>query len=167
MKFYSLFCIIFQFYIGTSIKIKPELKRNILNFGYGINYKYEGMLVHSFDAFYVDTKFMLPIIGDLKFSKLGFDDTCAYMDNKYAQNSESRKYMLDLKTFCNKIKPFVTYYKRLINSYNNTVHNILEKEIKLLLPPVNRRQKCGIITTLVSGFIGLAYEGISSFLHHK
>ena len=27
--------------------------------------------------------------------------------------------------------------------------------------------KCGIITTLVSSFIGLTYEGISSFLHHK
>ena len=26
---------------------------------------------------------------------------------------------------------------------------------------------CGIITTLVSSFIGLAYEGISSFLHIK
>ena len=167
MKFYSLFCIIFQFYIGTSIKIKSELKRNILNFGYGINYKYEGMIAHSFDRFYVVTKFMLPTIGDLKFSKLDFDDTCAYMDNKYAQNSESRKYMFDLKSFCNKIKPFVTYYKRLINSYNNTVHNILEKEIKLLLPPVKRKQKHGIITTLVPSFIGLAYEGISSFFHHK
>ena len=29
------------------------------------------------------------------------------------------------------------------------------------------RQKCGIVTTLVSGFIGLAYEGISSFLQRK
>ena len=75
--------------------------------------------------------------------------------------------MLDLKNFFNKIKPFVTYYKRLINSYNNTAHNILEKEIKLLLPPVKRKQKHGIITTLVSSFMGLAYESISSFLHHK
>ena len=167
MKFYSPFCVIFQFYISTSIKIKPELKRNILNFGYGINYKYEGMLAHSFDRFYVVTNFMLPMIGDLKFSKLNFNDTCAYMENKFAQNSESRKYMLELKAFCNEIKPFVTYYKRLINSYNNTVHNILEKEIKLLLRLVKRKQKCRIITTLVSSFIGLAYEGISSFLHHK
>ena len=102
------------------------------------------------------------MIGDLKFSKLDFDDTCAYMDNKYAQNTDSRKYMLDLKTFCNKIKPFVTYYKILINPYNNTVHNILEKEIKLLLTQDKRKQKCGIINTLVSSFIGLA-----SFLHHK
>ena len=53
------------------------------------------------------------------------------------------------------------------NSYNNTVHNILEKEIKLLLSQVNRRNKCGIITTLVSSFIGSAYECISSFLQHK
>ena len=75
--------------------------------------------------------------------------------------------MLELEAFCNAIKPFMTYYKRLINSYNNTAHNFLEKEIKVLLPLVNRKQKCGIITTLVSSFIGLAYEGISSFLHHK
>ena len=167
MKFYSLFCIIFQFYIGTHIKIKPELQRNILNFGYGINYKYEGMLVHSFDRFYVVTKFMLLMVGDLKFSKLDFDDTCAHTENEYAQNTESRRYMLELKAFCNKVRPFVTYYTKLINSYKNTAHTILEKEIKLLLPQVNRKQKYGIITTLVSSFIGLAYEGISSFVQHK
>ena len=53
MKLYSLFCVIPLFYIGTPIKIKPELQRNILNFGYGINYKYEGMLAHYFDRFYM------------------------------------------------------------------------------------------------------------------
>ena len=164
MTFYSLFCIIFQFCTGTSIKIIPELQRNIKNFGYGINYKYEGMLAHSFDRFYVVTKFMLPTIGALKFSKLDFDDTCAYTKKEYAQNTESRRYMLELKAFCNKVRPFVTYYAKLINSYNNTVHNILEKEIKLLLPQVNRKPKCGIITTLVSSIIGLAYEDISSVL---
>ena len=55
------------------------------------------------------------------------------MENKFAQNTESRKYMLELKAFCNKIKPFVTYYKRLISSYNNTVHNILEKRNKITI----------------------------------
>ena len=75
--------------------------------------------------------------------------------------------MLDLMNFGKKIEPFVVYYKRLIKSYNNMAHNILENEINLILPHVSRKQKCGIITTLVSSFIGLAYEGISSFLHHK
>ena len=107
---------------------------------------------------------MLPFLGDLKFSDLNYDNTCAYLDNWNAQNTETQKYMLDLKTFCKKIEPFVTYYKRLMTSYNNTVHNILEKEINLLLPQTPRVQKCGIITTLVSSFIGLTYEGISSFL---
>ena len=153
--------------MGASIEIRPELQRNILNFGYGINYKYEGMLAHSFDRFYVVTKFMLPMIGDLKFSKLDFDYTCAYTEKEYTPNMVSRKYMLELRAYCNKINPFVTYYNKLINSYNNTAHNILDKEIKLLLPQVSKRQKCGIITTLVSSFIGLAYEGISSFLQHK
>ena len=89
------------------------------------------------------------------------------MRKEYAPNTESRRYMLELKAYCNKIRPFVTYYNKLINSYNNTAHNILEKEIKLLLPQVNRKQKCGIITTFISSFNGLAYECISSFLQHK
>ena len=72
-----------------------------------------------------------------------------------------------LKSFCKKIEPFVTYYKRLMKSYNNTAHNILDKEINLLLAQMPRVQKHGIITMLISSFIGLPYEGISSFLQNK
>ena len=75
--------------VGTSTKIKPELKKNILNFGYGINYKYEGMLTHSFDQFYVVTKFMLPSLGYLKFSNLNYDNICAYLESRNAQNTEA------------------------------------------------------------------------------
>ena len=39
------------------IEVMPESKKNILKFGYGINYKYEGMLSLSCDRFYVVTKF--------------------------------------------------------------------------------------------------------------
>ena len=125
------------------------------------------MLVHSFNRFYVVMKFILPSIGDLKFSKLNDDNTCTYLDNRNMQTTETRKHMLDLMTFCKKIEPLVLYYKRLIKSYNRTAHNILENEINLILPQIPRKQECGIITTLVSSFIGLAYEGMSSFLHHK
>ena len=45
------------------------------------------MLAHSFDRFYVVTKFIIPMIGDLKFSKLNYDDTCAYMNKKNAQDT--------------------------------------------------------------------------------
>ena len=93
MKICLFLCVLSQFHPNTFTKIKPKLKRNILNFGYGINYKYEGMLAHSFDRFYVVTKFLLSSLGNLKFSNLNFDNTCAYLDNKNAQDMETRKYM--------------------------------------------------------------------------
>ena len=165
MKIYTLFSlarIIFQ--LSKCIRIRSELHRNIPNFGYGINYKYEGMLAHSFDRFDVVTKFMLPTIGDIKFSELNFDNTCMYMKKENIPNTDSRKYLTELRTYYNKIKPFVSYYSKLIHSYKKTTHNILQNEIRLLLPQVSR-QKCGIITILVSRFFGLAYEGILSFFN--
>ena len=43
------------------------------------------------------------------------------------------------------------------------------KEIPLILLnfPKNRKEKRGIITSLVTSFIGLAYKDISSYLHNK
>ena len=92
MKIYTLFSlagIVFQ--LSKCIKIRPECQRNVLNFSYGINYKYEGMLGHSFDRFYVVTKFILPMIGDIKFSKLNYDNTCAYMKKEFTPNTVSKK----------------------------------------------------------------------------
>ena len=45
----------------------------------------------------------------------------------------------------------------------------MTNKIALMLPTFHKheRQKRGIITSLITGFIGLAYEGISSFLHHR
>ena len=100
--------------VGDSIKFNPEMQKNILKFSYGINYKYEGMLAHSFDRFYIVMKFMLPSIVDIKFSNLHFDQSCAYMNKKYAPNMDSSKYVAELKTYCNKIKPFVSHYSKLI-----------------------------------------------------
>ena len=108
-----------------------------------------------FGRFYVVTKFMLPTIGDIKSSRLNYNHTCAYMKKENAPNTDSRKYLIELRTYCNKIKPFVSYYSKLMDSCNKAVHNSLQNEIRLLL----------LIT--VSSFIGLAYEGISSFLQCK
>ena len=51
---YLLFVIIV---VGGSIKFNLELQKNIYKFGYGINYKYEGMLAHTFDRFCIIAKF--------------------------------------------------------------------------------------------------------------
>ena len=41
-------------------------------FGYGVNFKYEGMLSHSFDRFYLVTKFEIPKIKDLRLNNFFF-----------------------------------------------------------------------------------------------
>ena len=73
MKLY-IFLLLVILTVYDSIKSNPELRRNILKFACGINYKYEGMLAHSVDRFYIVTKFMLPSLKDIKFSNLNFDE---------------------------------------------------------------------------------------------
>ena len=62
------------------IDTMPELKKNVLNFGYGANFKYEGMLSHSFDRFYVVTKFEMPKIKDLRLTTFSFDLMCNHLN---------------------------------------------------------------------------------------
>ena len=116
MKAYSLIfvsiivsCCIYRY---TSIVIKPELKENILKFGYGINYKYEGKLAHSFDRFYIVMKFILPMANDLKFSTLKFDDKCSYLYKQHDNRPEIKQQSKDLKAYCHKIKPHAKFYKK-------------------------------------------------------
>ena len=65
--------------------------------------------------------------------------------------------------------PFIDYYKKQISSYNYTAHKILMNEISLIPPnfPKDRKEKRGIIMSLVTNFIGLVYEGLSSYLNDK
>ena len=45
----SLILIILCVYGTSAVSIMLELKHNILRFGYGVIFRYEGMLSHSFD----------------------------------------------------------------------------------------------------------------------
>ena len=58
--------------------------------------------------------------------------------------------------------------------YNLTAYRILTRDIGLILPtyPTIQRPKQGailasVLGSIASSIIGLAYEGISSFLHHE
>ena len=151
-----------------SIKLIPELQKNIWKFGYGINYKCEGMLTHSFDRFYVGTHFILPTMDDLNLSEIKYDKECKYLSN-LNDNEQIKTNIKDLITYCAKIKPYMAFYKMQINAHNKTVHYILKNEVDLILPtfPEGRKTKRRIFSMIISGFVGLAFEGISSFLHNR
>ena len=113
MNAYSLFVyIICCIYRYTCIEVKPELKKNILKFGYMINYKYEGMLAHSFDRFYVITKFILPTSSDMNLLKFNFKEGCEYLRRRDSgHNNRKEKCILHLIDYCWKIKLYVYFYK--------------------------------------------------------
>ena len=65
---------------GTSaVSIMPELKQNVLRFGYRVNFRYEGMLAHSFDRYYVVTRIEIPKVLDLNLTVLQFDYNCSHV----------------------------------------------------------------------------------------
>ena len=124
------------------------------------------MLSHSFDRFYVVTKFEIPKIKVLRLTNFSFELTCQHLNI-------SNHYMQRYIKHCKGIAPYVTFYKKQIEYYNHTVYEILLNEKGLMLPTLtnDKRQKRGIIAavlgSIASGVIALAFEGLSSFLHHK
>ena len=123
------------------------------------------MLAHSFDRFYVFTKFEMPKIEDLKLTTFAFDLTCNHLNSERAFKQRYLKH-------CQRIVPYVRFYQKQIEYYNQTAYNILQNEIGLILPTFangNRRKRfiSAVLGTVASELLGLAFEGISIFLHHK
>ena len=77
----SLILIILCTYGTFAVSIMPQLKHNILRFGYGVNFRYEGMLSHSFDRFYIVTKIEIPKVLDLNLTLFQFDYNCSHVVN--------------------------------------------------------------------------------------
>ena len=121
------------------MEIKLELQRNILKFSYRINYKYEGMLAHSFDRFYVITKFVLLTLDDLKLSLIRYDKECNYLRNLDDQDDyQIEENIRDLIFYCSKVRPLMGLNKMQISSHNLTAHKILKNEVNLIFPKFHR-----------------------------
>ena len=144
-------CLLVFVYDCSAVDIMPELKKNILNFGYGVNFKYEGMLSHSFDRFYIVTKFELPKTKDLKLATFGFDFECSYANHTSTSTTDYTRLM----NYCMKIMPYARLYQRQIQYYNKTAYDTLANDIGKILPkfPTDKRQKRGAILTTILGSV--------------
>ena len=145
MNFHTIHFVFFIcVYDGSAADIMPELKRNILNFGYGVNFKYEGMLSHSFDQFSVVAKFELLKVEDLRLTTIDFDTKYSYLDG-------NDSYLRKLIRHYLRIVPYVEFCQSQIEYYNCTAYRILTKDIGLILPTflTEKRPKRGVILASV------------------
>ena len=100
------------------------------------------MLAHSFDRFYVVTKFILPILDDLKLPLIKYDKDCKYMqDLDDKDNEQIKQNIKDLFLYCSKLRPYMAFYKMQIKACNSTTHHILKNEVDLILPKFYEGQK--------------------------
>ena len=135
-----LFLLLSVLVCGTSaVSIMPELKENVLRFGYGVNFRYEGMLAHSFDRFYAVTKVELPKVSDLNLTMFQFDYNGSHVANigriVIGIKFEAINMILNMfKMYCKNLIPYMYLYKHQKEYYEKTVYNILEKDMEMILP---------------------------------
>ena len=87
---------------------------------------------------------------------------CTYLDDVKDRKDFPQSLVKDIKVYCAKIVLHIAFYKKQIDYYNKTAYEIITNELALILPIISE-----LITPLITGFISLAYKGISSFLYFK
>ena len=119
------------------------------------------------------TNIEIPKVSDQNLTLFQFDYNCSHVVN--IEKGTRFKIPSTIKeifdVYCKNIIPYMYVYKHQVEYYEKTVYEILEKDIGMILLKFEdreknvkpKRQKRQIISALISGFIGLAYEGISSF----
>ena len=124
------------------------------------------MLAHSFDRFYVEKKLFYFLLNIENF-----------LNSVMIINVHIYKRIMDiLQKLGNTFWILFHIAEKLDLIYiiiNNRLNLIMTQQFTfwkmkyLILPWFPTSQRQGIIIALVTGFIGLAYEGISSFLHNR
>ena len=105
------------------------------------------------------TRFVLPRIEDLKFMTIQFDSSCEYLGTDKCK-SITLLIIFQILLCIVKIVHYIDLYKHQIAYYNKTAYQIMKDEIDLIVPttPEGKKSKRSIITSLITGFIILAYE---------
>ena len=101
---------------ASAVSIMPELKQNVLRFGYGLNFRYEGMLAHLFGRFYVVTTVELPKVSDLNLTMFQFDYNCSHVANieriAIGFKFKVTNTILNIfSTYCRNLIPYMYLYK--------------------------------------------------------
>ena len=93
-------CLLLFVYDNSAVDIMPELKRNILNFGYGVSMRECSPI--PLIKFYIVMKFELPKTKDLRLATFGFDFECSYANLMTTSSTNYAK----LLNYCMKIAPY-------------------------------------------------------------
>ena len=123
--------------LALGIDIAPNLYQNKLNFGYGINFKYNGQLHHNLDRAWIVYRINLPSVQTVKFPKLAFDTECPYTDKVQSKSQKETDDLLYMRKICLITKPLIDFIKKKEAYYAKRIQHILNNELHEALYGLN------------------------------
>ena len=178
----SLFVLTCITVLVSSLDIAPELRQNQLEFPWGTNFKYNGMLNHNLDRVWIVTKVDIPKFSELKFPEWNFYNNCDYLTSrdslsgrKIEQLSRNYKRYAEVKAYykaiCALYMPLVSLIRNKETYYRRRVRKLLQNDIAYALEHSNGTVTKRSVAAAVLPFLGklaiLAVEGLSSYLQKK
>ena len=93
---------------------------------FGINYKFNGLLHHNLGRVWVITKIAIPKLEDIHFPDINFDPDCKFT-RKLNNARQAAKY--EIQSICKSMKPLNSLLKQKERHYENAIKALLKEEI--------------------------------------
>ena len=172
----------------TALDIAPELRQNQLEFPWGANFKYNGMLNHNLDRVWIVTKVHLPQYKELLFPQWKYYENCDYLTSKSDKSGakieklrrdpqsprtlQQRYYQTRAfyKLICAMHMPLVSLIRKKEIYYQGRVRQLLTNDIAYALEHSNgtiTKRSLTAVLPLLGKLAVLAVEGLSSYLQQK
>ena len=157
-------------------------KANFLQFPYGTNFKYNGLVHHQVDRLWVVAKLPIPNINQIKFPVAELNLNCEhiiaeeskilkirYRDSDKPMHLANIKHM---KEVCMTSQPLYKWLQKKEQQYQSIIENLIEKELLQLTPQVkmvSQRNKrfLGALIPTVAGLVSIAVEHINGYMQRK
>lgn len=143
--FYIILFLYSCFPSGEPAELNPDLFKNQLHFGYGINYKYNGQLYHNLDRVWVVHRIVLPKLQDLKkFPDFPPALMCGVMPAEKAQQKNNDMFRVyrnyTMAKLCKMTQPHLELLRKRASYHKEQVSKLIRDDLYHALhrlPPVS------------------------------
>ena len=174
-----MYCLLFLFL--TLAKANTLPKENILQFPYGTNFKFNGLLHHRVERVWVVTKLPIPNMDTIPFPTAELELSCEHIISASKEadrartasiSSEAKKSGLNfMKKVCTTSQPIFNWMKQKQDHYKQTVENLIVKELTRLTPQaaatIRTKRFLAAFLPSIAGLISIAVEQLSGHLQKK
>ena len=151
--------------------IAPELYKNIIKFPLGVNFKYNGQLLHNLDRVWVVTKVPLPRISEIQFKEIAFVEKCSWLNGMPTNKRSEIAQKEQIEKLCAIVDPVIEWYKSREDYFKKQIHHKIAVDVRaalddLISAGIEKRFLPALIP-IGTSLVTIAAEALSSHLQRK